>query len=170
MRAHQLTHSFILRPVIVRSLFLLCTALFAAVNGLLADGIEMTPDGRFVHGITTSLELTEPQIIRLEVQRENKDRLYRVPLRLNSKQISRLQELTGKTIETVFVFEGQWADCSCPTCATNIASRYNKFLIEVTSDHLFEARELQTFLPLSRGPDGVDRQSRPRLPKGRMNR
>ncbi|MFC7339679.1 hypothetical protein ACFQY0_21015 [Haloferula chungangensis] len=122
----------------------LLAVIMTAVSAL-ADGIEMTGGFRFVSGTRLQIRLTAQQIETLEHQRKGEERLYTATLNLNESQSKQVHEKTGKVVTSVKVFERAWSDCGCAPCAANIASRFDPNMIEVTSDHLYDTAQVQSW-------------------------
>lgn len=96
--------------------------------------------GHFVGEKIFILVLTSEQVRALDQRRKPGQRLYRVPLALNRKQMDEMAQSAAKRINQLWIFEGDWADCACQ--AYNIASRIEKNILEVPTSYLLTEAEI----------------------------
>jgi hypothetical protein len=104
-----------------------------------ADEIPMN-HGHFVGEKIFILALTSEQVMVLDQRRKPGQRLYRVPLALNRKQMDEMAQSSAKRIKQLWIFEGNWTDCACR--AYNIASRIEKNVLEVPTSYLLTEAEI----------------------------
>ena len=108
---------------------------------ILADGIPMTRDFHFTSGKRCTIQLIHGQIEQLESQRKNSDRLFAAKVDLTEDQSLVIQKMAGVTVTQLYAFENQYGDCSC--CARNVASRFSKDKLEVSSHYLTDTTKLK---------------------------
>lgn len=117
-----------------------------AINQAGADGIPMK-NGHFIGAKTFTLQLTREQVGALEERRKPRQRLYWEPVVLTEEQTGIVKRHTNKRVKRIWIFEGNWSDCSCH--AYNIASRIDKNLLEVPVSYLLTEQQIREQYPES---------------------